>query len=387
MSKKMSSRERLLRTIRHEEPDRVPVAPRIWAWFLEYYGECNWKTYLKAKDEFDFDPMFNISPGLPDYIHAHIIDDNCVQLENVSLEQRVEDKGDVVIVRKKFTTPAGILTDEKMVPKPGREYGISPNAKIREPLLKSPEDIPKIKFLLPDPDKNNYSYIKEITERVGEKALVEVSPTIGSNAFVVNAMGVENALINSLQNREFLEDAFEIFHQFNMKVAKKCLEAGAKVIYDNGCNTSLSVGWSPQIWKELFYPKVKEMCELAHSYGAYHHYYDDGKVMEILPELAEIGIDILSTCTPPPIGDFDLKIAKEKFGKKLCFKGVIDTVITIKMGTPEKIREEVANAIKIGAPDGGFILSTSDSIRDGTPLENVKAYFSAGREFGKYPID
>ncbi len=57
------------------------------------------------------------------------------------------------------------------------------------------------------------------------------------------------------------------------------------------------------------------------------------------------------------------------------------------MGTPEKIREEVANAIKIGAPGGGFILGISDSIRDGIPLENVKAYFSAGREFGKYPID
>ncbi len=43
-------------------------------------------------------------------------------------------------------------------------------------------------------------------------------------------------------------------------------------------------------------------------------------MMKILPELAEIGVDIVETFTPPPIGDFDLKIAKEKFGKNYVLK-------------------------------------------------------------------
>mgnify|MGYP000129567825 CR=1 FL=1 len=386
MTKEMTSRERLLAVIEHKEPDKVPIAPRIWAWFLEYYGDCSWKTYLKAKEEFDFDPIIRISSGVKDYIRAGIIDDNCSQLENVSLEQKIEDKGDFIIVRKMFITPAGILTDEKIVPKPGKkEYGIHPDPEIREPLLKSPDDLPKIKFLLPDPDKIDYSHIKEIIETVGEEALVEVRPTPGSDALTIDAMGVEAALINSIQNKKFLEDTFEIFHQYNLKVTKRCLEAGAEVIFDSGFNMSLSVGWSPKIWKELFYPKVKEMCELTHSYGAYYHFYDDGKIMEVLPELAEIGVDILATCTPPPIGDFDLKVAKEKFGDKVCFKGGID-IVEMKTTTPERIKEKVAEVIKIGAPGGGFILSTSDSIRDGTPIENVKVFFTAGREYGKYSV-
>ena len=141
MVSQMSPRKRLLTTIKYEEPDRVPVAPRIWAWFLKYYGEADWRIYLRAQKEFDFDPIICISPGIRDYIHSGPIEDNCAQLEDVSLEQDVTDQGDVKIVKKKFITPTGILTDDKLVPKPGKGYGISPNPENREFLLKSPEEV------------------------------------------------------------------------------------------------------------------------------------------------------------------------------------------------------------------------------------------------------
>ena len=378
----MSSKERILRTVEHKEVDKVPVSPRIWAWFLECYKECNWETYLKAKKEFDFDPVIGISTGLPDYIHASIIKDNELQIENVSLEQKIVDKGDFWIVNKKFHTPGGILTDEKIVPKPKKEYGISPDPKINEPLIKSKEDLEKIKFLLLDIEKTDYKFIKEISEKVGKEGVIAVRPTIGSDAFVVDSMGLENAMMASRMDKEFLKEVFKLFHSYNLNVAKKCLENGAEVIFDSGFNMSLSAGWSLNDWKEFFKPLVKEMCDLTHSYNAYYFYYDDGKMMKILPELVDIGVDIVETCTPPPIGDFDLKEAKEKFGNKICFKGYVDVVYVIKMGTPEKIREVVKETIEIGAKGGGFILGTTDSIRDGTPLENVRAYFQAGREFG-----
>ena len=50
--------------------------------------------------------------------------------------------------------------------------------------------------------------------------------------------------------------------------------------------------------------------------------------------------------------------------------------------TPEMIERAVENAIAVAAPGGGFILGTSDSIRDGTPIENVRAYFAAARKYG-----
>lgn len=259
----MTSKERILRAIKHQEVDTVPISPRIWAWFLEYYGECEWRTYLKAKKEFDFDPIIGVSSGIEDYIYSKIIDDNYPKLENVKFEQKIEDKNDFYIVRKKFITPEGVLTDEKKIPKKRKEYGISPDPLITEPLLKSIEDLLKIKFLLPNPEKIDYSFIKKIVEKVDENGLVAIRPTIGSDAYTVDSLEVENALIYSRINKEFLKETFKLFHIYNLKVAKKCLENGAEVIFDSDFDMSLSVGWSPDDWKEFFKGLVKEMYDLT----------------------------------------------------------------------------------------------------------------------------
>jgi hypothetical protein len=55
------------------------------------------------------------------------------------------------------------------------------------------------------------------------------------------------------------------------------------------------------------------------------------------------------------------------------------------MGTPEQVKEAVKAAVLAAASGGGFILGTSDSIRE-APVENVRAFFQAGREYGKYPL-
>ncbi|MDD5482947.1 MAG: uroporphyrinogen decarboxylase family protein [Kiritimatiellae bacterium] len=383
MRSKMSSKERILAAVKHQEIDYVPVAPRIWAWFLEYYGKCGWQTYLRAAEEFDFDPVFDIGPGLPSYIGWPEINDGCAKLKNVKFEKSVRRDKEFKIVRRRFITPAGELTDEMRVPPAGGDFGIAPNPENTEWLLKTEEDLEKIKCLLPDPALGDYRAMFRTIDEIKGRALAAARPTVGSDGMLLLAMGVENAMINYMANRKFITSAFDIFHEYNHAVAKKCLEAGANVIFDSGYNMSLSTGWSPEAWRELFYPKVKAMCDLAHSFNALYFYYDDGKMMKILPYLAEIGADIVETCTPPPVGDFVLKEAKEKWGKRLCFKGYIETVHVMRLGTPAKIREAVAETIRLGAPGGGFILGTSDSIRDGTPLENIKAYFSAAREFGK----
>ena len=102
------------------------------------------------------------------------------------------------------------------------------------------------------------------------------------------------------------------------------------------------------------------------------------------PLLKEAGVDIFSTCTPPPVGDFDLAEAKRAVGDRICLKGYVDLLYVVKMGTPELIERTVAEAMEIGKPGGGFILGSSDSFRDGTPVENIRAYFDAARRYGRY---
>ena len=75
--------------------------------------------------------------------------------------------------------------------------------------------------------------------------------------------------------------------------------------------------------------------------------------------------------------------AKLQFGDRICFNGNLDLIHVIKNGTPESIHAAVRQLIQAGASGSGFILGTSDSIRD-TGLANVRAFFEAARKYGDY---
>ena len=107
------------------------------------------------------------------------------------------------------------------------------------------------------------------------------------------------------------------------------------------------------------------------------------KIYAYLLELyGQCGIDARTTLTPPPVGDVDLGEVKRRIGDRVCLMGYVDLHYVIKLGTPDLIARTVRAAIETAGP-AGFILGTYDSIRDGTSIENVRAYLDASRKYGK----
>ena len=84
------------------------------------------------------------------------------------------------------------------------------------------------------------------------------------------------------------------------------------------------------------------------------------------------------------MGDFDLVRAKEVIGERTTIKGYVDLLYVVKHGTPELVEQTVRESMEIGKPGGGFIIGSSDSFREGTPRENIDAYFAACLEYGVY---
>ena len=365
----MTSKERLLAAIRHEEPDIVPNAPRLWAFLLEYYQGTG-KGILDAAAEFDYDPIICIGPGLPGAD------------SRVSIETETAQEGDLTAIRRKIKTPAGDMTDGYAVAPRGREYGISPNQHWFEHAVKGREDLDKIRYLFPQLKEISIDRYATTVENVGERGLVEMRPTSGADQYMADYVGNTAAMMMYYDDKELFKELLNLFHKYNQAVMRKCLEAGVEVIFDSWYNVSLSTGWSPQMYREMFLPLMKENVQLVHSYDAIYHFYDDGRCTEVIGDWADCGMDVIATLTPPPVGDVDLALTKKKVGDRVCLKGNIDLLYVIYKGTPELVREKVKEAIEIGAPGGGFILSTSDSIREGTPVENVRAYFEAAREYG-----
>lgn len=376
----MTSRERLLAAIRHEEPDRVPVSPRIAAWLLEHYGDASFETHLRCAEEFGWDLLFCHSGLTPNYVVGMPAQ---YDLPDVTVEQTRREDGDFVIVERTFHTPAGPLSDCTRIPPARREYGISPNPVETEHLVKAPEDLERLRYLLPKPVTNYDAYL-ECERRLGDRGLCELYVNGALDCRAGDARKMADLMTDALEQPDFLRQHLAIFHEHVLQVTRAALEAGVRIIFDTWFFASMSAGWSPGLWREFFLPLIREHIELVHSYGALYHYYDDGKCMAIMRWLRDAGVDIFSTCTPPPVGDFDLARAKAEVGDRICLKGYVDLLYVVKMGTPGLVERTVRDALEIAKPGGGFILGSSDSFRDGTPVENVRAYFEAARRYGSY---
>lgn len=375
----MTSRERLLAAYAHRAVDRVPCSPRLWAWLLEYYGKAGPAEYLRAAEEFDFDPHY-ICGVFPSPSELGCINFGVLPGVESTREERREDG--FTIVRRVFRTPEGELTDETRFPPAGREYGISPNPLRTEYLLKSPEELPRLRYLLTDAARADVSPYFATERLFGARGLVMLQIFSPLCHRAGDVYPLSELMMAALAERAFFDELLALYHRQMLDEVRCALQAGVRHFFANWYYNSLSAGWSPRIWEECFAPQLAEMTALIHAAGGTVNYYDDGKCMDILELLAACGIDVLQTLTPPPVGDVDLAEVKRRVGDRVCLMGYTDLLYVLQRGAPAQIDEVVRQAIADAAPGGGFILGTSDSIRDGTPLENVRAYFAAARKYG-----
>jgi hypothetical protein len=376
----MSSRQRLLAASRRQEVDRIPCSPRIGYWLMEYYGDAALDTCLRASREFGFDLHVNTAVFWSPF-ELGVRDS--YDLPGVECSVAWSQDGDFKVATRTFRTPAGTLTDQLCIPPAGdRSFGMSPNPFRREHLVKTRADLAALRYLLPDPRRVSLAPYFGQVEACGENALVQLNIHSALNHRAGEMMSTTDLMMLLHDDREFFAELLAIGHEQQMAEIRVALDAGVRHFFLNWYYNSMSTGWSPGFWTDFFAPQLRASCALIHAAGGLVNYYDDGKCMAIIELLAAAGIDVLQTLTPPPVGDVDLAEVKRRIGDRVCLQGYTDLIYVLKLGTPALIERTVKEAIEIAGPTG-FILGTSDSIRDGTPLENVLAYFAAARRYGR----
>jgi uroporphyrinogen decarboxylase len=374
----MTGRERLLAAIRHEEPDRVPISPRVGAWMAAVYGDAGLAKQLEVLPHMDF--MHIVGDGTPNYV---ITCPDDYDLPEVTVDQRRYAEGDYEVVERTFHTPAGRLSDRTKIPPGGREYGVSPNPIKTEYLVKGREDLGALPYILPR-IRTDFDFVHADQRAIGDRGVVMVNIQSALDHHAGDARDMQDLMVDYYDDRAFFDELLGLFHQRGTAKLKAALEAGVQFIFGSWYFNSLSAGWSPAIFAEVFVPQIREHVELTHSYGACYDYYDDGKLMGSLQMIVGTGVDVIETCTPPPVGDFDLAAAKATVGGKTTLKGYVDLLYVIKHGTPELVERIVREAMEIAKPAGGFIIGSSDSFREGTPQENLAAYWNACLTYGRY---
>ena len=109
--------------------------------------------------------------------------------------------------------------------------------------------------------------------------------------------------------------------------------------------------------------------------------HSDGVIDPIIPELIEIGVDILNPVQPECMDPVQLK---REYGNELAFWGTIGTQTTMPFGTPEEVKAVVKERIETVGQGGGLLLAPTHVIEPDVPWENVVAFFEAVEEYGRY---
>jgi uroporphyrinogen decarboxylase len=198
--------------------------------------------------------------------------------------------------------------------------------------------------------------------------------------------GIEQAYLDMLENPKLLHYCLEKLVDFNYEYTRRIFEqipGQVTITYiseDLGSQENLL--FSPELIREFFIPGMRRMVALAHEAGVYVFTHSDGAIRKIIPDLIEIGVDILNPiqwrCT-----DMEREGLKRDFGDSLIFHGGVDNQYTLPFGTVSEVRDEIKFNLEILGRGGGYILAPCHNIQSVSPPENIVALYETGYEYGK----
>jgi len=209
----------------------------------------------------------------------------------------------------------------------------------------------------------------------------------GSEPFLTykNLRGQEQAFMDLVLNPEIvdycLDKLFDFCYENTLRIYEQLpgRVTFSYVAEDMGGQTGLM--FSPDHIRRFLLPRMKRMISLAHQAGVYVFHHNDGAIRKIIPDLIDIGIDILDPIQWRCEG-MDREGLKRDFGDKLVFHGGVDNQYTLAFGTVEEVKREVIENIEILGYDGKYILAPCHNIQPVSPMENIVAMYETGYEYG-----
>ncbi|MFH0965383.1 MAG: uroporphyrinogen decarboxylase family protein [Planctomycetota bacterium] len=133
---------------------------------------------------------------------------------------------------------------------------------------------------------------------------------------------------------------------------------------------------SPRDWRAFVKPHLAQIYALAKTNRRTVFHHSCGNVIEIIPDLIDLGLDILHPVQPEAMDVFDLK---RRFGRHLTLCGGLRTQDLLPRGTPDQVRAEVRRLKSDLGRDGGYILEPGITIQADVPLENILAMIDEAR--------
>jgi uroporphyrinogen decarboxylase len=229
-------------------------------------------------------------------------------------------------------------------------------------------------YVPPDPHRLElYADAERVIREFGaEYWIVGVTvTTIWETAWALR--GYEQLLMDLVADPDLADRILEIPFRYHLAAAERLAAMGVDMIWtgdDIGAQHGMLM--SPATWRRFLKPRMAELVARVKAIDptikvAYH---TDGDVRAVIPELIEIGIDVLNPVQPASMDPAELK---RDYGDRLLFWGSLDEQKTLPFGTPDDVRTEIRRRLATIGRGGGLILGPTHHVQLDTPLENFWA--------------
>ena len=198
--------------------------------------------------------------------------------------------------------------------------------------------------------------------------------------------------MSTVLRRDYVYGIFERQCEIALSNLQKCFEAVGNqisVVFMTGTDFGTQNGpfISPETYRDLFQPFQRKLNDWVHKNTEWKTFiHSCGSVRALIPDFVNAGFDILNPvqCSAAQMDPSELK---SEFGDRVTFwGGGVDTQQTLPFGTPEEVRQEVVDRIRVFGPGGGFVFNTIHNVQPQVPIENALALYEAVRDNSSYPI-
>lgn len=361
----MTSKERVLMAINHEEPDKVPldswIAPEVADALIELLDvdtEADPFALAKRLGNDILYRMIGFCEGFSTmYDESRKIGDNLYQDDfGIQWRYQAQDHGGYC---EMVGHPLADIRNYDRFPWP-------------DPLEVSRIGLQENRALI-ERDGKDYGIIGAVACSMLEGAWY--------------LRGLENLLLDLASNVDFVDDLLDHTMAHSLALSRELVKMGVDILWW-GDDFSIETGplMAPDLFRRLLIPRYAQVFTELRGIDpnvkiAFHC---DGQVAWALDDLVEIGVDIINPLQPDAN---DVAAVKRRYRDRLTVWGNVDTRTVMSNGSAAEVVEEVKKVLATLAPGGGHILSSNHTIQ-ATPraLENTIAYYWAAHTFRHYPI-
>ncbi len=383
----MTPRERVLATLAHETPDRVPIMlgpTNATGIKMSVYQGIKRLEGIEAPDEYIYEWPELGTAKIDEQTYRRLRADVRGVLDHYPAEtRRYNAERDP---HSPFISDWGCGHIEG---RPGEWFpGLHPMADAY-----TIEEIEA--FPWPDmSDPTRYEGIREEAQRLRDEGLYA---SIGcpwlafplERAF--SQQGTDNFLANLAGEPEFAEALLwktqRLCNELMDGFLRECGDLIDMVKIGDDLGSQVGLLMSPQMYRRILKPiHADQIAFIKARTKAPIVFHTDGDVYDLLPDFIEIGVDVLNPVQASAGGMSDFANLKRRFGENLVFCGGMDTHHVLPSGTPDEVRAEVKRVIETLGSDGGYMLGAVHTVMGDVPPENVLAMVDAVEEFGHYPL-